>query len=114
MRASLNLGLGAVAVAAALAAGCTRTEGQSRGDYLSGELRSQVEALKAEVAAGPTTVENAPAHSALLWKWANAYALDGGVIPIDVASNVRQVTLDALAKRPVTDGVRRRLDLFVR
>ncbi len=97
-----------------LFAGCSRTEGQSRADYLNPELRSAVEKLEAAVAAGPTSVENAPQHSATLWKWANAYSLEGGVIPVDLPSNVRQVTLAALAKRPVPDGLRRRLDLYVR
>ena len=60
------------ALLALVLAGCARTEGQSRGDYLDPELRSSVEALKAAVAAAPTTAENAPDHSATLWKWANA------------------------------------------
>jgi hypothetical protein len=97
-----------------LTTGCGRTEGQSRADYLDPELRARVEKLKADVEAGPTSAEAAPEHSKVLWKWSNAFALEGGVIPIDVPSNVRQVTLDALAERPVSDGVRRRLDLFVR
>ena len=78
---------------------CARTEGQSRGDYLDRELRARVEKLEAR--GGRRTDHGRERARTLgddLWKWANAYALDGGVIPIDVPSNVRQVTLDALAE----------------
>jgi len=104
----------AFALAAAALSGCARTEGQSSGDYLDPDLRAKVKELERDLAAGPTTPENAPRHSATLWKWANAYALAGGVIPIDLPSSIRQVTLFDTGGKPVPEGLRRRLDLFTR
>jgi hypothetical protein len=58
-------------------------------DYLSPELRAEVEQLKAEVAAAPTTPQTMAERCDVLWQWANAFALAGGVIPNDLPLLVR-------------------------
>ncbi len=56
---------------------------QQPSDYISPELRAEVEKLK-QGAAEPTA-DPAELQSRLktLWEWANAYALTGGPIPVD-------------------------------
>ncbi len=58
-------------------------------DYLTPELRLRVEGLKAEVASEPTTAATFRIRADTLWRWANAYALAGGVIPNDLPLLVR-------------------------
>jgi hypothetical protein len=91
-----------------------RTEGQSRTDYLDAGLRARVDALVAAVESEPTTAATATERSTTLWSWANAFALDGRALPVDVPPTVRQVALQAWAKAPVPAGLQRRIDLFVR
>jgi len=55
-------------------------------DYLSPELRANVEKLKADVAREPTTRENVRERVQVLWEWVNAYSLQDGVIPVDLPS----------------------------
>ena len=50
-------------------------------DVLDAQLRSEVEALK-QAAATPTTPKNYPQRSAVLWRWANTFALNGGYVPV--------------------------------
>ena len=54
------------------------------GDYLPTDLRARVEKLKADVSREPTTVQDYRQRAGVLWAWANAFALDGGVIPVDL------------------------------
>jgi hypothetical protein len=58
-------------------------------DYLSPELRARVEKLKADLAQEPTTLETLRERADLLWAWANAYAVAGGVIPNDLPLLIR-------------------------
>ncbi|MEZ5558036.1 MAG: DUF3604 domain-containing protein [Pseudomonadales bacterium] len=58
-------------------------------DYLSPELRARVEQLKADVAVAPTTAENHQARAEVLWQWANAYALDGRYVPVNLTAGIR-------------------------
>lgn len=53
-------------------------------DYLPPDLRARVEQLKKEVASGATTRENIEARMGVLWDWANAYAMQGGVLPVEL------------------------------
>ena len=46
-------------------------------DYLSPELRQQVDQLSKAVNATPTTVKTLKARSEIFWLWANAYAASG-------------------------------------
>ena len=58
-------------------------------DYMSVELRAQVNELKADVAREPTTKSTATERADVLWRWANAYALTGGIIPNDLPLVIR-------------------------
>ena len=53
-------------------------------DYLSSELRQQVEQLKVDVAAKAITTENIGNSARILWAWANAYAMVDGVFNPDI------------------------------
>ena len=60
-------------------------------DYLSAELRSAVEQLKQDVADQPSNRENGVARSQVLWKWANAHALNGGTLPVELPALIARV-----------------------
>ncbi|HEX2464676.1 MAG TPA: hypothetical protein VHR17_08615, partial [Thermoanaerobaculia bacterium] len=64
---------------------------QRRADYLKPDLRSRVEALTKAVAAAPTTAATLEQRAAVLWEWANQFALDGGNIPVNVPSRITEV-----------------------
>lgn len=55
------------------------------GDYLAPDLRARVEQLKLDRATEPTTSANVYERVDILWEWANAYALSGGPLPVNVA-----------------------------
>ena len=57
-------------------------------DYLDAQLREEVEALK-QAAAAPTNVDNYADRSAVLWRWANAFALNGGYVPVNLTAATR-------------------------
>ncbi|NIP14730.1 MAG: DUF3604 domain-containing protein [Pseudomonadales bacterium] len=57
-------------------------------DYLTPDLRARVEKLKADVAQLPTNTTNVSERSRLLWDWANAFSLDGGVLPVNLTQAV--------------------------
>ena len=52
-------------------------------DYLAPELRTRVEALKADFARNPTTRENLAARSDVMYDWINAYSLTGNPTPVN-------------------------------
>lgn len=58
-------------------------------DCMSVELRAKVNELKADVVREPTTRSTATERADVLWQWANAYALTGGVIPNDLPLVIR-------------------------
>jgi hypothetical protein len=58
-------------------------------DYLSAELRARVEQLKVDCATTPTTPDTIWPRAEVLWEWANAYSMTGGVIPNDLPLLVR-------------------------
>jgi hypothetical protein len=58
-------------------------------DYLSPELRARVERLKADVEREATTLQTIGERADVLWDWANAYAMEGGVIPNDLPLMIR-------------------------
>ncbi|MBX9602455.1 MAG: DUF3604 domain-containing protein [Bryobacteraceae bacterium] len=60
----------------------------ARADYLNPALRRQVEELKREVAAGPTTAENVVRRGLVLWDWLNAYSLTGGPVPVNATQEL--------------------------
>jgi hypothetical protein len=70
-----------IAVLSPASAGPNDSMPASADDYLSPELRGRVEQLKLDVAREATTAETLQARTTVLWEWANAYSLTGGVIP---------------------------------
>lgn len=58
-------------------------------DYMDPDLRERVESLKTGVALMPTTRTNLQERSAVLWDWANAYALAGGYLPVNLTTATR-------------------------
>ena len=57
-------------------------------DYLDAELRAAVNLLQQD-AAQPTTLANYPQRSDILWRWANAFALNGGYVPVNLTAVAR-------------------------
>ena len=78
-------------------------------DYLRPELRTAVEALKADVRRAPSSAANARQRAETLWAWVNAYALDGRYVPV----NATQVAAGVLAY-PDSPGRIARLDPAIR
>jgi len=68
-------------------------------DYLTPELRSAVEKLKVDTARDRTTKETVVQRATVLWDWANAYAMSGGRLPVNLPSTMR----NALNIRPDQD-----------
>ncbi|MBI1338794.1 DUF3604 domain-containing protein [bacterium] len=61
-------------------------------EYLSPVLRARVEALKADLAAAPSTPANADERALVLYDWLNAYALTGRSIPVNMPQSVATIT----------------------
>ena len=57
-------------------------------DYVSVELRSRIEALKADVAAAPTNDSNVRERARIMWDWVNAYAMDGRYVPVNLTQSI--------------------------
>ena len=57
-------------------------------DYLDAELRAAVGELQRD-AAQPTTLANHSHRSAVLWRWANAFAVSGGYVPVNLTAAAR-------------------------
>lgn len=55
-------------------------------DYLTDDLRSRVEKLKSDVRETPTNPTNQTERARVLWDWANAFALDGGDLPVNLTA----------------------------
>lgn len=63
-------------------------------DYLTPALRARVEKLKLDAAALASNPTNLEERTRVLWNWANAYALSGGVLPVNVTQAVAVVFAD--------------------
>ena len=92
-----------IALAGALGAGlfgllAVSVEGETGRDYLSPELRYQVERLKAEVAEQVTTAATLRERAEILWMWANAYALSGGILPPNLAGALSEARYSNMAQ----------------
>lgn len=68
-------------------------------DYLSKDLREKVESLKAGVAMTPTDSQNASARAQVMWDWANAFARNGGYVPVNLTTILRPASTDAMPTR---------------
>lgn len=89
--ASVGARFGALALGALVCAAGVWGTAATADDYLAPELRTRVEALKADVARAPSTRANADARARTLMEWVNAYALSGRYVPVNataVASGV--------------------------
>ncbi len=60
-------------------------------DYLPDDLRLRVEQLKTEFHTIETDRHNASARAHLAWEWLNAYALNGGYMPVNATLAVAAV-----------------------
>lgn len=65
--------------------------GAPREDYLSPELRTEVENLTAAVEREPSTAATAKARARTLWQWLNAYSLAGRYVPVNATATVSGV-----------------------
>ena len=84
------LGMAVAAVVGILVLPTGRVQCQSKTpDYMNAGLRARVSQFVADVAREPTTGSTMAARADVLWQWANAYALTGGVIPSDLPLAVR-------------------------
>lgn len=63
-------------------------------DYLSRDLRAAVEQLKEDVAKSPTDPATAKARAAVLWKWGNAFAMQGGILPVELPLECGRILAD--------------------
>jgi hypothetical protein len=63
----------------------------TREDYLSSELRQRVELLKQALPSQPSSSENGWERGNLVWEWANAYALSGGTLPVELPAIMAQI-----------------------
>ena len=61
------------------------------GDYLNRALRQRVEELKNVAARQPTDSTNVVARVDVLWPWANAYAMTGRPLPVELPAVVTRV-----------------------
>ena len=87
-----------LAVALALGAG------SQTGDYLHTDLRARVEKLKADVAAGPTDAKTARDRADALWDWANAWALAGRYLPVNLTTAVHRYAASTPAGMAAIDA----------
>jgi len=83
---------------------------QPGADYLPGELRARVEKLKADLATTPSNATNREERARVLWDWANAHALRGGTLPVELTRTVAGV----FAYPDFNGGSEDQLDRYVR
>ena len=65
-----------------------RAQGPQDRDYLSAELRAQVEQLQRSASSAATSSANLKERLDTLWPWINAYALTGGPMPVNATLQV--------------------------
>ena len=78
-------------------------------DYLTPALRARVERLKVDVTTAPSNPTNLQERSRVLWNWANAYALSGGVLPV----NLTQAVVLVFAYPDLREGREASIDGFI-
>ncbi|MCZ6709114.1 MAG: DUF3604 domain-containing protein [Gammaproteobacteria bacterium] len=78
-------------------------------DYLTAGLRARIEKLKADTTAVASNPNNLEERTRMLWDWANAYALSGGTLPVDLTRAVATV----LASAEVREGQMSDIDGFI-
>ena len=60
-------------------------------DYLSPELRAEVEELKTSIGQEPSTAATARDRAETLWTWLNAYSLTGRYMPVNATATVSSI-----------------------
>jgi hypothetical protein len=106
--------LAVAAMVGLVAAGC-RTDpavAAEKTDFLSAELRREVEALKKDVAREPTTPATLDARTGILWRWVNAYALTGGPVPVNLPQEVAVIRWGLDDKRGPGETIVEDMDFF--
>ena len=68
-------------------------------DYVTSELRGRFDELKTAIREGPTTPPDLKERARLAWEWANALALSGGRIPVEMPFFIEAVFLGERAGR---------------
>ncbi len=63
----------------------------SNADYLSEDLRNDVEDLKRDYRQQPTNRENFSTRVATTWEWLNAYSMTGKSLPVNITQMIRPV-----------------------
>ncbi len=106
MRLAVIVVIGVVAVTVAADARAASA------DYLEPALRERVETLKRDVAVQPTNSTNAAQRVATLWAWANAYAVNGGYLPVNLTAMVRPGVVEAAVAAAATDAFVRELAML--
>lgn len=81
-------------------------------DYLTPELRVAVDKLKADAAKAPTTKETVLERATVLWSWANAMAMAGEYLPVNLPPLMRNA-LTLTSDRPAPLRALRGIDSYV-
>ena len=74
-------------------------------DYLSPDQRSRVNQLIASLDLIPTNATNAKVRADLAWEWMNAYAINGGYLPVNATLQIAQVNAAPEPNQTVLDGL---------
>jgi len=70
-------------------------------DYLTSDLRARVEQLKVDLPDIRTTATNAKSRALLTWEWLNAYAIDGGYVPVNATLAITSALTPGPTREPV-------------
>jgi len=97
---------------AALLAGCGQSETPTQpasqqaapDDYLSAELRREVEALKRSVEENPTDASNAVERARTVFHWINAHAMRGGYVPVNATAVISRINAYGVPSGEVLDA----------
>lgn len=103
------------AVIAALLSACSaeeQSQPRTLDDYMSAELRAEVEELKRAVAVSPTDQSTIARRADLMANWVDAYSLSGGEVGLDPQRIRLQATLPPTGNQAINQS--RNLDKFVR
>lgn len=79
-------------------------------EYMNADLRTRVEALKADIVATPSSPANADARAIVLFDWMNAYSLTGRPIPVQLPPAISNITQPGAPGA----GLLKQLDDYVR
>ena len=78
-------------------------------EYLPADLRLRVDQLQSDLGHIETTQTNVGARAKLTWEWLNAFALNGGYVPV----NATQIIAAVMAQAPVNPASMAALDATI-